>query len=190
MKAGYGPASATPLESDKWLPMQRKRRRSHDIGINSNRNGLRSSPALSVARAILKRLAVCTVLQTFGIGHGGRSDVKRHVETEGQRNRVVEAKQTCRQVRLSEMRYPPRANDYTRWKTGEGGSLLVQVCAFIHYVILLHTYIELPIGPYSIHILVFFIVNLKWSILKMYIQKWCHRDKRGHRIAQIAAFAI
>ena len=50
----------------------------------------------------------------FGIGHAGRSHVKRHVETEGQRNRVVEAKQTCRQVRLSEMRYPPRANDYTR----------------------------------------------------------------------------
>ena len=46
----------------------------------------------------------------FGIGHGGRSDVRRHVETEGQRNAVVEAKQTGRQVRLSEMRYPPRAN--------------------------------------------------------------------------------
>ena len=46
----------------------------------------------------------------FGIGHGGRSDVKRHVETEGHRNAVVDAKQTGRQVRLSEMRYPPRAN--------------------------------------------------------------------------------
>ena len=44
--------------------------------------------------------------------------------------------------------------------------------------------------PYSIHILVFFIVNLKSSTLKMFIQKLCHRDKRGHRIAQIAAFAI
>ena len=46
----------------------------------------------------------------FGIGNCGRSHVKRHVETEGQRNAVVEAKQTGRQVRLSEMRYPPRAN--------------------------------------------------------------------------------
>ena len=40
----------------------------------------------------------------FGIGHGGRSYVKRHVETEGHRNAVVDAKQTSRQVRLSEMR--------------------------------------------------------------------------------------
>ena len=41
--------------------------------------------------------------------------------------------------------------------------------------------------------LVFFIVNLKSSrptTLKMFIQKLCHMDKRGHRIAQIAAFAI
>ena len=90
--------------------MQRKRRRSHDIGINSKRNGLRSSPALSVARAILKRLAVHGYCSTdFGIGHGGRSDVKRHVETEGHRNAVVDAKQTGRQVRLSEM-----PNNYLR----------------------------------------------------------------------------
>ena len=61
----------------------------------------------------------------FGIGHGGRSDVKRHVETEEHRNAVVDAKQTGRQVRLSEMRYPPRA----------------RTSAFIHYVILLHKYI-------------------------------------------------
>ena len=40
-----------------------------------------------------------------------------------------------------------------------------------------------------INILVFFIVNLKSSILKMFIQKLCHRDTRGHRIVQIAAFA-
>ena len=46
----------------------------------------------------------------FGVGHGGRNHVKRHVETEGHRNAVVDAKQTGRQVRLSEMRYPPRAN--------------------------------------------------------------------------------
>ena len=65
----------------------------------------------------------------FGIGHGGRSDVKRHVETEGHRNAVVDTKQTGRQVRLSEMRYPPR----------------VRTSAFIHYVILLNKYIELPI---------------------------------------------
>ena len=84
----------TGVSRTKWLPVQRKRRRSHDIGINSKRNGLRSSPALSVARAILKRLAVCTVVQDFGIGHGERSDVKRHVETEGHRNAVVDAKQT------------------------------------------------------------------------------------------------
>ena len=73
MKAGYGPASATPLESDKWLPVQRKRRRSHDIGINSKRNGLRSSPALSVARAILNRLDVCTVVQTLELGTVGEA---------------------------------------------------------------------------------------------------------------------
>ena len=30
------------LSRTKWLPVQRKRRRSHDIGINSKRNGLRS----------------------------------------------------------------------------------------------------------------------------------------------------
>ena len=29
-----------------------------------------------------------------------------------------------------------------------------------------------------------------YCTLKMFIQKLCHRDKRGHRIAQIAAFAI
>ena len=59
---------------------------------------------MSVARAILKRLAVCTVVQTLELGTMGRSDVKRHVETEGHRNAVVDAKQTGRQVRLSEMR--------------------------------------------------------------------------------------
>ena len=37
------------LSRTKWLPVQRKRRRSPDIGINSKRNGLRSSQALSVA---------------------------------------------------------------------------------------------------------------------------------------------
>ena len=42
------------LSRTKWLPMQRRRRQSNYIGINSKRNGLRSSPALSVARAILK----------------------------------------------------------------------------------------------------------------------------------------
>ena len=30
------------LSRTKWVPVQRKRRRSHDIGINSKRNGLRS----------------------------------------------------------------------------------------------------------------------------------------------------
>ena len=32
----------------------------------------------------------------FGIGHGERSDVKRHMETEGHRDAVVDAKQTGR----------------------------------------------------------------------------------------------
>ena len=59
------------LSRTTWLPVQRKRRRSHDIGINSKRNGRRSSPALSVARAILKRLAVCTVVQTLELGTVG-----------------------------------------------------------------------------------------------------------------------
>ena len=53
--------------------MQTKRRRSHDIGINSKPNGLRSSPALSVARAILKRLAVGTVVQTLELGKVGET---------------------------------------------------------------------------------------------------------------------
>ena len=57
------------LSRTKWLPVQRKRRRSHDIGINSKRNGLRS------------------------------------------------------------------------WRV----ELVTQASAFIHYVILLHKYIELPI---------------------------------------------
>ena len=57
------------LSRTKWLPVQRKRRRSHDIGINSKRNGLQS------------------------------------------------------------------------WRV----ELVTRTSAFIHYVILLHTYIELPI---------------------------------------------
>ena len=57
------------LSRTKWLPVQRKRRQSHDIGINSKRNGLRS------------------------------------------------------------------------WRV----ELLTRTSAFIHYVILLHKYIELPI---------------------------------------------
>ena len=68
--------------------------------------------------------------------------------------------------------------------------LVTRTSAFIHYVILLHKYIELPILYTPINIFVFFIVNLKSSTLKMFIPKLCHRDKRGHRIAQIAAFAI
>ena len=52
---------------------------------------------------------------------------------------------------------------------------------------MLHKYIELPILYKYFGI---FIVNLKSSTLKMFIQKLCHRDKRSHRIAQIAAFAI
>ena len=61
------------LSRTKWLPVQRKRRRSPDIGINSKRNGLRSSPSLSVAREILKRLAVCSVAQTLELGTVGEA---------------------------------------------------------------------------------------------------------------------
>ena len=72
------------LSRTKWLPVQRKRRRSHDIGINSKRNCLRS------------------------------------------------------------------------WRvTKLGLGLVTRTSAFIHYVILLHKYIELPI-LYNIYFGIFY----------------------------------
>ena len=97
--------------------------------------------------------------------------MKRHVETEGHRNAVVDAKQTGRQVRLSEMRYPPRA----------------RTSAFIHYVMLLHKYIELPI-LYKYFCIFYCESEIKYS--ENVYSKIMSQGKRGHRIAQIAAFAI
>jgi len=49
--------------------------------------------------------------------------LKRHVEREAHSSAVADAKKADRQVRLSDMRCPPRANA----TLDEGGSLVVQV---------------------------------------------------------------
>ena len=77
----------------------------------------------------------------------------------------------------------------TEWSaelTSRPLELVTRTSAFIHYVILLHKYIDLPYKYFGI----FFCESEIKSTLKMFIKKLCHRDKRGHRIAQIAAFAI
>ena len=117
----------------------------------------------------------------FGIGHGGRSDVKRHVETEGHRNAVVDAKQTgrstvqyrapnsmylscffvtlkllqvnatmtCARVAANELRekkqLPTTMLRSSRKMRVMTSRVSYKDICFIHYVILLHKYIGLPI---------------------------------------------
>ena len=64
----------------------------------------------------------------FGIGHGGRSDVKCRVEREAHSNAVADAKKAGRQVRLSDMRCPPRANATLDYKVAKAEALW---CKFI-----------------------------------------------------------
>ena len=103
-------ASATPLESDKMATSAKKAKTKSRYRNKFKTEWSAEFPGIVSSKGNTEK-ARCVYSGTdFVIGHGGRSDVKRHVETEGRRNAVVDAKQTGRHVRLSEMRYPPRAN--------------------------------------------------------------------------------
>ena len=97
-------ASATPLESDNMASTRAKKAKTKSRYRNKFKTEWSAEfPGIVSSKGNTEK-ARCVYCGTdFGIGHGGRSDVKRHVETEGHRNAVVDAKQTGRQVRLSEM---------------------------------------------------------------------------------------
>ena len=90
----------------------------------------------------------------------------------------VNATMTCE---LREKKQLPTTMLQSRWEWWRV-ELVTRTSAFIHYVMLLHKYIELPI------LYKYFDIFLLW-IWNQVLWK-CLFKKRGHRIAQIAAFAI
>ncbi len=78
-------ASATPLESDKMATRAKKAKTKSRYRNKFKTEWSAEFPGIVSSKGNTEK-ARCVYCGTdFGIGHGGRSDVKRHVDTEGHR---------------------------------------------------------------------------------------------------------